>query len=244
MSGEVRTRGDWPGVIQMRRGWAAARARPWNDQTPDTASLRLDRGSDRFVVACCEWLTRKGVQRVLTPALAAGQLGLWLRAGFTDHLDLAVFERPLTGPAEEPTKTVKVLDDPDLSLLAAIDDRAFNSTWRVGKGGLADALAATPVSVVMGVEESGTIVGFVIVGEAAGLAYLQRLAVDPCVAGGGIGRSLVRASIRWARARGARTMLLNTQPENRAAAGLYISEGFVSLPERLRVLGRTGEVTQ
>jgi len=39
-------------------------------------------------------------------------------------------------------------------------------------------------------------------------------------------------------------MLLNTQPENRAAAGLYISEGFVSLPERLRVLVRTGEVTQ
>src|SRR5690606_14143680 len=39
---ELRTKGHWPGVVRLRRGWAAAQARPWNDQTAELASLRLE----------------------------------------------------------------------------------------------------------------------------------------------------------------------------------------------------------
>lgn len=217
-----------------------ARARPWNDQTKEIASLRLDRGGDRFVVTCCQWLAAQGVDRVLSPALAEPQLGLWRRSGFVDYLVLDVFERSLATPAAEPAKTVAVSSEPDLTRLATIDDGAFNSTWRVGREGLADAIAATPSSAVLTVEAAGVITGFVIVGESGGVAYLQRLAVEPTATGHGFGRSLVQAAIRWARARGARTMLLNTQPENRAAAQLYASEGFGLLPDRLHVLARSG----
>lgn len=241
VSNDVRTRGDWPGTVQMRRGWAAARVRPWNDQTTAIAALRLDRGGDRFLVACCEWLFAHDVRTVLSPAIAAGQLGVWRRAGFVDHLELTLFERSLGRPAAQPATPVEKLADPDLTALAKIDDLAFDETWRVGREGLADALVATPASAVLAVGQSRKLGGFVIVGEALGVAYLQRLAVDPYLTGRGVGRSLVRASIRWARARGARTMLLNTQPDNRAAAGLYVSEGFVRLSARLQVLARTGE---
>ncbi|HJR93032.1 MAG TPA: hypothetical protein VJ938_11370 [Acidimicrobiia bacterium] len=99
MSSEVRSRGEWPGTVELRRGWSVARCRPWNDQTKNVAALRFDRGSDRFLASCCDWLFTQGVDRVLTPALADGQLRVWRRAGFVDHLDLTIFERSLARPA-------------------------------------------------------------------------------------------------------------------------------------------------
>ena len=68
------------------------------------------------------------------------------------------------------------------------------------------------------------------------MSYLQRVAVHPDHQGEGIGRSLVRASLRWGQKHGASSMLLNTQPENTAAARLYMSEGFVRLSYGLDVL--------
>lgn len=234
----MRIKGSWPERVQMRRGWALAMARPWNDQTDRVAALRLDRGSDKFLAMCADWLAGQGVELIRSPALGETQTGLWRRAGFSDSLELVVFERSLTDPFEAPMRRVTDLASPDLSLLADIDDRAFDPDWRVGRGGLEDAISATPGSVVLAVMDGDTALGFAIVGEMAGVSYLQRLAVDPDHAGGGIGSSLVRSGCRWARRRGAHTMLLNTQPENQAAAGLYLREGFVALGPRLRVLAR------
>lgn len=238
MRSDVRVQGTWPEPVSLRRGWASARARPWNDHTVATASLRLERGSDKFVIGCCEWLADQGVQQVLSPALNDGQTHVWRRAGFDDHLYLVVYERSLSQAVPPPDQAVIELTDPDLDLLAGIDDRAFHPTWRVGRNGLQDAIHATPWSSTMAVVEDRTPLGFVIVGETGGVAYLQRLAVDPDVTGRGIGRSLVRASIAWARTRGGRSMLLNTQPENAAAARLYTSEDFVLQKPRLRVLAK------
>jgi ribosomal-protein-alanine N-acetyltransferase len=218
-----------------------ARCRPWNDQTKNVAALRFDRGSDRFLASCCDWLFTQGVDRVLTPALADGQLRVWRRAGFVDHLDLTIFERSLARPAPGPEVRVEVLHDPDIDALVAIDDRAFDPTWRVGRLGLRDALTATQSAAALGVEDSGQLLGFLVVGEGGAVSYLQRLAVEPAWRSRGLGRSLVRAAIGWARGRGARTMLLNTQPDNRTAAGLYESEGFELLTTRLKVLSKTGE---
>lgn len=237
MSG-MRVRGAWPQRVQMRRGWALAVARPWNDQTETVAALRLDRGGDRFLGMCADWLADQGVELIRSPALGEAQTDLWRRAGFSDHLELVVFERSLTDPFEVPTRRVAELASPDIPLLAAIDNRAFEPDWRVGRGGLEDALEATPGSVVLAVTDRDIPLGFAIVGEMAGVAYLQRLAVDPDHAGGGIGSSLVRSGCQWGRGRGAHSMLLNTQPENQAAAGLYLREGFVALGPRLRVLAR------
>lgn len=238
VKGELRTKGSWPGRVQLRRGWALAHARPWNDQTESVAALRLDRGGDRFLTMCADWLGEQGVTLARSPALGEAQTAVWRRAGFRDHLELIVYERSLADPFGLPTRSVTDMPSPDLARLALIDDRAFTPDWRVGRGGLEDALDATPASIVLAVLDGHDPLGFAIVGETAGVAYLQRLAVDPDHAGGGIGSSLVRSACQWARRRGANTMLLNTQPENRAAAGLYLREGFVALGPRLLVLAR------
>lgn len=236
MRTDIRIKGTWPDVVQIRRGWALARARPWNDISTAVAALRLDRGGDRFLSVCAGWLWNQGVDRVLSPAMPETQTGVWRRAGFRDHLELVMFERDLRQPIGDPIHPVLELDDPPMETLAKIDSQAFEPTWQVGRLGLVDAIDATSLSVVLAVIDAGQTLGFSIVGEMAEIAYLQRLAVSPDQGGRGIGRSLVRASTRWARSRGARSMLLNTQPENEAAAALYTDEGFVALARRLRVL--------
>ena len=225
----------------LRKGWALAQTRPWNDQTTVTAAPRLDRGSDRFLYACGNWLFEHDVSTIRSPALAPGQTPAWRRAGFRPHLELDIYERDLRGTVFESTVEVIEQPNPELARLAAIDDAAFDETWRVGRLGLADARAATARSVVLAVLSEDAPVGFAIAGENSRVSYLQRLAVLPSVQGHGVGRSLVRESIRWARRSGARTMLLNTQPDNQTSAALYRSEGFVRLPHRLQVLARTPE---
>lgn len=232
----MRISGAWPEAVRLRRGWALGRARPWHDTTPHLAALRIERGGDRFVTSCAAWLWDQGVERVLSPAMPDSQAGIWRRAGFRHHLELVVYERDLARTVEEPVHDVVILDDPALDVLAGIDDRAFDVTWQVGRLGLADAMGATPLAAVLAVREGPDPVGFAIVGEMAGIAYLQRLAVLPEYGGRGIGRSLVRASLRWSLRRGATAMLLNTQPANRVAASLYDSEGFVALGRKLHVL--------
>ncbi len=232
----MRVKGAWPDGVKLRRGWAQARARPWNDRSPSVAALRLDRGGDRFLTACAGWLWERGVERILSPAMPDTQTGVWRRAGFSDHLELCIFERDLRHPVEDPVHDVVELTEPDMETLAEIDDQAFDPTWQVGRLGLVDAVEATPLAVVLGIVDVDRLVGFSIVGEMAGIAYLQRLAVSPDRARRGLGRSLVRASVGWARSAGARSMLLNTQPDNRAAAALYADEGFVGLTRRLCVL--------
>ncbi|MGA7269923.1 MAG: GNAT family N-acetyltransferase [Acidimicrobiia bacterium] len=223
----------------MRKGWALAQARPWNDQTTVTAALRLDRGSDRFLRACGDWLFDRGVSTIRSPALALGQTPVWKRAGFGSHLELDIYERDLRREVADSVVEVIEVQDPDPAQLASIDDEAFDETWRVGRLGLSDARQATARSVVLAVLSDDAPVGFSIVGETSRVGYLQRLAVRPSVQGRGVGRSLVRESIRWARRSGARTMLLNTQPDNQTSAALYRSEGFLRLPHRLQVLART-----
>ncbi|CAN5873403.1 hypothetical protein BH23ACT5_BH23ACT5_07200 [soil metagenome] len=233
--------GVWPGLVTFRRGWGLARARPWNDQADSSAALRLERGSDRFLADCASWLSDLSVTEVLSPALPTGQSRVWRRAGFQEHLELVVYERPLSNDTPpQPILPVSDVSHPDLRALAHIDDRAFPPRWRVGHLGLSDAVAATPHSKVLIVGGTAGTSGFAIIGEMAGVAYLQRLSVDPDQTGKGVGRSLVRASVAWAQRVGARTMLLNTQPENHIAASLYLSEGFATAGPRLQVMIWTG----
>jgi ribosomal protein S18 acetylase RimI-like enzyme len=83
---------------------------------------------------------------------------------------------------------------------------------------------------VFRVAAEGNCVGFAIVGVALGAGYLQRLAVSPAAQGRGLGSDLVRASLRWARSHGARSMLVNTQVGNTAAASIYRRLGFNDVP--------------
>ena len=61
---------------------------------------------------------------------------------------------------------------------------------------------------------------------------VRAFAVNPGAQRRGVGRALIRAVIAEARARGARRLVLSTQPAMAAAQRLYQAEGFTRLPER------------
>lgn len=157
---------------------------------------------------------------------------MYRAAGFEPHVELSLLEADLRS-APRDVEGVRLASNAERAQAADIDRRAFAGEWRVGRLGLIDALDATPDSVMLWLE-GGT--GFSIVGVSAEIAYLQRIAIDPDEQGVGRGRTLLRGSMAWARRRGARTMLLNTQTDNEKATMLYRSESFQVLPARLKIL--------
>ncbi len=227
-------RGTWPGRLVMRSGWGRARARPWNDSFP-RASLRLDRGTSSFLRDCAGWLLENAAPDVLSVPLTATQSGPWRSAGFSTYRELAVYERDLSLPIAEPASEVGGLGRGRTPEVVAVDAAAFDSEWRLNRLGLEDALGATPKKTLIGVDVGEALAGYAVVGISASIGYLQRIAVASAHAGSGLGRSILRAAMRWARAGGAHTMLLNT--DNAAASSLYRSEGFEQLPEPLVLMG-------
>ena len=65
-----------------------------------------------------------------------------------------------------------------------------------------------------------------LVNKAPGVAQLRLLIVEPAARGLGLGRKLVRACMRFARAARYRKLVLWTQSELAAARGIYEAEGF------------------
>jgi ribosomal protein S18 acetylase RimI-like enzyme len=223
----LRLKGDWPGRVEMTSGWAKAVARPWNDDT-DLVCLRLERGGARFLRACAR-LAAEWSPEVLSPATLPSSGAVWSEAGFVESDRLLLMEHDLKA-VERPTALIESGEVEPLEELQRIDAEAFDPRWRLGRLGLAESVAATNRSVVCRVAADGSCVGFAIAGVALGAGYLQRLAVSPRVHGRGLGSDLVRASLRWARGHGARSMLVNTQVANVAAASLYRRLGFNDVP--------------
>ncbi len=232
----VNLRGEWPGPLTFRRGWARAEARPWNDTEP-AASLRLVRGGPGFLEACTGRLCDLGAPAVLSPPLPSGARRTWEAAGFEDYLKLALMRLSLDHQPRPPDHLVVEADDTPIATLLCIDQAAFTPFWRFDEHGLREAIDATGSSTILLIRDAeGGAAGFAIVGFGSAISYLQRVAVHPKWQGQGMGRSLVRVSARKARAAGARVMLLNTQFDNTAALRLYEAEGFVPLPEPLSLL--------
>lgn len=223
----VRVKGAWPGRIDVTAGWARAVIRPWNDDV-DAASIRLERGGARFLASCAQ-MAAEWSPEVLSPATLPSGATLWQAAGFVETDRLLLLEHDLTS-VERPTAAIDSGGVEPIEELHAIDSEAFAPRWRLGRMGLAESVSATNRSTVFRVSNGDTCVGFAIAGVALGAGYLQRLAVAPAARGLGFGSDLVRASLRWARGHGARSMLVNTQTDNLAAASIYRRLGFSDVP--------------
>lgn len=232
-------RGTWPGSISLRRGWARAEARPWNDAVTD-ATLRLIRGGAGFIEACTSRLYDIGAPAVLSSPLAPSARRPWENAGFVAHLDLALMRLSLDDPIGGPSHLVVRWEDFDLDRMLEIDQRAFPEFWRFDRAGLLESTQATSSASVFAIRDGDEgITGYAVVGYGSAISYLQRVAVDPEWQGQGMGRSLVRAAARSAHRHGSKAMLLNTQFDNEPAITLYESEGYLQLPETLAVLRAT-----
>lgn len=230
--------GLWPGEVVLRRGWARAESRPWNETVP-MAHLRLVRGGGTsFIVDCVETLLELDITAVLSPPLPRTARVAWEDAGFDLCADLTLMRRSLDR-MPPPSHLVLAGDDGDIPEALRIDAAAFDEFWRFDARALSEARAATPTSVLHVVRSPDEgLAGFAVTGAGQTIAYLQRLAVDPRWQGRGIGRSLVRTAARWAMRSGARAIMLNTQSDNEGAIGLYEAEGFHVLDEPLAVLRR------
>jgi ribosomal protein S18 acetylase RimI-like enzyme len=223
----LRIRGEWPGRVELSAGWAKAVARPWNEDI-DAASVRLERGGARFLASCARVVANWSPE-LLSPATLPSATGVWKEAGFVEHDRLLLMEHDLRS-VERPTAAIESGGLEPLDDLHRIDSESFAPRWRLGRLGLAESVAATNRSIVFRVGTDGNCIGFAIAGVAFGAGYLQRLAVSPSSRGHGIGSDLVRASLRWARGLGARSMLVNTQIDNLAAASIYRALGFHDVP--------------
>ena len=226
--------GDWPGPITIRHSWAKATARPWNSDLP-YGYLRLERGGARFLRAATSHVLTYGVELVASHPLLDSTAGPWVEVGYLPFLDLHMYRRSLIGsiPPEQPGIQEA---PPDFEVLAEVDQASFGPLWRNTPTALRESYRSTILRAVL-VTPAGTLPeGFAIVGCSGVTAYLQRVAVSPSHRRRGWGTRLTHAAIRWAARHGAAAMLLNTAPNNRAAATLYQSTGFRRLPDRLRVL--------
>jgi ribosomal protein S18 acetylase RimI-like enzyme len=232
----VRIEGSWPGPVTIRRGWARAESRPWNDAVP-MAHLRLVRGhGSGFITDCVNALGEVGATAVLSPPLPRSAQQAWREADFQPYASLALMRRSLD-PVPPPGHIIAEGTHDQLADALEIDAAAFDGFWRFDAHALEEAIAATPRSVLhLVMADESRIAGYAVTGIGNTLAYLQRVAVDPQFQGHGIGRSLVRASARWARKEGGTAIMLNTQVENEPAIRLYESEGYDTLDEPLEVL--------
>ncbi len=230
----ITTRGTWPGQLTLRRGWAKAVARPWNDDCK-AVQVRLVRGSKEFVVDCAKELAPQ-YGRVVSPPLPEPGLKLWKEAGFTPWLYLDLYSRDLNNRIHPPDHQVVDGTSAAWESAISIDRASFKPTWRLGATGLAESREATGRSSFLVIWRDSQVAAFAIVGVSGTVSYLQRVAVHPHYQGQGLGRSMVRAALDWGHKHGAASMLLNTQPDNDPASQLYKSEGFALLPSGLHVL--------
>ena len=234
----ITQKGKWPGSLTLRQGWARAEVRPWNDEVPD-ASIRLVRGGAGFLRAVAEYLSRVPVESVVSPPLSDGATRIWRQAGFSDYLELDLYRHDLDGHLGDPGRPVAIANSPPWEETMDLDSHAFQPLWRLGELGLMEAYRAVPKSAYLATRDADGLAGYAVVGVTGSFGYLQRIAVHPRVQRQGFGRALVRESLRFIRAHGARSALLNTQPDNDPASALYEAEGFVRESRPLHILRRT-----
>jgi ribosomal-protein-alanine N-acetyltransferase len=114
----------------------------------------------------------------------------------------------------------------DAAALAELEQRCFDGdrmTRRQYRRHL-----QSPTARVLGARRAGRLVGSAVLFFRAGsrVARLYSISVDPVARGLGLGRALLRAAERAARAQGADELRLEVRQDNAAAIGLYEAAGY------------------
>ena len=230
----VRTR--WTGGRTLPEWSEWARVRPRAADRTSVHAQVLDSGTVTAdgVRALCAGLADQGARHVVTNAMSPADATPFLDAGFRIRAELDLLARPLDKaiPRGAPTGRAR-----DRAAVLALDHRAFGDD-AFDAPALDAALRATTASRLRIVGPASAPEGYAITGAAGRRGYVQRLAVDGDVRRRGVGTALLVDGLRWARRRGAREAVVNTNRTNTGARSLYERHGFVERPTGLVVLER------
>jgi ribosomal protein S18 acetylase RimI-like enzyme len=236
-----------PETLRFDRTWV--RLAPWRGDDQIAHLVVASDGTLRSpaIAQCIDRARELGYSSMLTNALGEHDLAPFAGHGFTVHerLHLLTLDFATTPPrrvdAHVGGPVVGRISAHEHEQVLALDVAAFSAFWRLGAGGLRDALDATPRSRFRTTrhDEPPTIAGYAITGVAGTDGYLQRIAVDPAVQSRGHGGALVDDALEFLWREGVHRAHVNTQLQNDRALALYRSRGFTQQPSGLAVLGRT-----
>lgn len=133
------------------------------------------------------------------------------------------------GSASQPA-SLRPMRDSDLDAVLAIEQRAYPFPWT--RGIFRDCLKAGYPAWVMC--EHSLIIGYGILSLAADEAHILNICVAPERQGRGLGRFLLQALVKNARAQQAARIFLEVRPSNIGAIRLYHGEGFNEIGRRPR----------
>lgn len=183
-------------------------------------------------------LARQGFVYVRTGALSHADAAPLLKRGWqvAAHLHLLRHDLKNLTPWHSPRPRLERAKSADLAALVALDDDAFPTEWRLGRGGLTDATRATPHTRFRIAPGGEGPAGYAICGRSGREGYVQRLAVAEAHQGQGLGRALTLDGLRWLKRWRARSASVNTYVGNDVALQLYASLGFAEVRPGLMVL--------
>lgn len=224
--------------------WTTGRLRvgPWHDEEGVANLAPVGDGADlqpEAVLDVLDRLATAGYHTAITAAVGPAESRAFLLAGFEVHERLHLLARDLRSLPPSPPAELRRARRRDHERVLEIDRAAFDDFWRLDRGGLLDALDATPASrfrVAVDPSDHDRIVGYAVCGRAGRRGFVQRLAVEPGEQGRGVGSALLLDGLGWLRRRGATRAVVNTQESNEGAVRLYERLGFERQPGGLAVL--------
>ena len=134
----------------------------------------------------------------------------------------------LASDAPQPVAALRPMRESDLAEVHALEIRAYEFPWTLGI--FRDCLRADYPAWVLQVD--GRLAGYCLMSIAAGEAHVLNVCTAPELQGRGLGRQLVHALLRIARARRVDRVFLEVRPSNVAAIRLYDAEGFNEIGRR------------
>ena len=126
--------------------------------------------------------------------------------------------------------SLRPMRDADLDVVMRIETHAYPFPWTLGI--FRDCMRA---DYAMWVQElDGAIVGYGVLSVAMDEAHVLNLCTAAPAEGRGLGRHMLRALLRIARAGGAQRVFLEVRPSNQRAIALYDAAGFNEIGRRPR----------
>ncbi len=129
--------------------------------------------------------------------------------------------------------TIRSAGKEDAATVARLEELAFaGGGW--GASAVMDGMSGHSVATLIAEDDRAKAFGFAMWRSLGDASEILTLGVDPAVRRRRAGRALLDGVVRAARSIGARELLLEVDPRNRAAVALYENAGFQRIGRRPR----------